>query len=48
MIKLKPGLNEHKIVVSTEDGASKTYTLNITREPSDDSAPQNILIFVWY
>ncbi len=44
MIKLKPGLNEHKIVVSTEDGASKTYTLNITREPSDDSAPQNILI----
>ena len=43
-IKLKPGLNEHKIVVTTEDGASKTYNLNITREPSDDSTPKNIVI----
>ncbi len=43
-IKLKPGLNEHKIIVTTEDGASKTYNLNITREPSDDSMPTNILL----
>ncbi len=43
-IKLKPGQNEHKIIVTTEDGANKTYTLNITREPSDDSVPLDILL----
>ena len=43
-IKLKPGLNEHKITVTTDDGASKTYTLKINREASDDSTPTNILL----
>ena len=43
-ITLRPGSNEHKIVVSTKDGASKIYTLKINREASDDSSAQNIIL----
>jgi len=43
-ISLHPGLNEHKIVVSTKDGANKTYTLKINREPSDDSKAKDIIL----
>ncbi len=43
-ITLHPGLNEHKIVVSTKDGANKTYTLKINREPSDDSKAKDIVL----
>ncbi|MDE5586969.1 MAG: hypothetical protein K2I72_01200, partial [Bacilli bacterium] len=41
---LAPGLNVKRIVVSTSDGSSKVYTLNINREASDDPTPQNILL----
>jgi hypothetical protein len=43
-ISLRPGLNEHKIIVSTKDGANKIYTLKINREASDDSSAKNIIL----
>ncbi len=41
---IAPGESEHHIIVSTSDGSYKTYTINITKEPSDDATPKNIAI----
>ncbi|MDE5587502.1 MAG: cadherin-like beta sandwich domain-containing protein, partial [Bacilli bacterium] len=40
----KPGEQTHEIIVTAEDGSTRTYTLNITREKSDYPYPDNIKI----
>lgn len=41
---LETGLNEFSIVVTAEDGTTKTYTLAITREKSNNSALSSLSI----
>ncbi len=41
VIEFAPGVTKHEIIVSNE-GATKKYILNVTREPLSDAAPKNI------
>ena len=41
-IEFAPGETEHKVIVRTTDGATKTYTIHVTRDADDDASPNTI------
>ena len=43
-LTLKEGLNVFKIVATTKDGKTKTYTINVTKEPSNNEIIASIKV----